>query len=234
MYDVHANLPALEAVLRELEASGPDLVVVGGDVALGPMPSETLELLLGLRREVRFVRGNADREAADGAGKPGAWVATRLDDERRAFLAGLPLTEAVEVEGLGRVLFCHATPRSDEEIVTRATPESRMAEALADVEADVVVCGHVHVRYERTVAGKRVVNPGSVGLPYEAEPGAYWGVLGPDVSLRRTGYDVAAAVDAIRATGFPAAEEMFAETLLAPPSPDDVTDYFERVARERR
>ena len=234
VYDVHGNLPALDAVLAEIAEIEPELVVVGGDVALGPMPRETLERLLALGRYVRFVRGNADREAAEGVGEPGAWVAAHLSAEQRGFLAGLPLTEHVEVEELGRVVFCHATPRSDEEIVTRVTPESRMAEALAEVEAEVVVCGHVHVRYDRAVAGKRVVNPGSVGLPYEAEPGAYWALLGPAVSLRRVEYDVAAAVEAIRATGFPAAEEMFAETLVTPPPPDEVTEHFERIARERR
>jgi putative phosphoesterase len=235
LYDVHGNLPALEATLADVAPLEPDLVVVGGDVALGPMPRETLERLSSLGREIRFVRGNSDREAAEGFGDHGGpWVAERLGAEHRAFLARLPLTEEVDVDGLGRVVFCHATPRSDEELVTRATPESWVAKALADVEADVVVCGHVHVRYDRAVAGRRVVNPGSVGLPYEAEPGAYWALLGPAVSLRRTDYDVAAAVDAIRATGFPAAEEMFAETLLTPPPPDEVTEYFERIARERR
>ena len=233
LYDVHGNLPALEAVLGEVDALEPDLVLVGGDAVLGPMPRETLERLLRLGREVRFVRGNADREAADGTGEPGAWVAARLRAEQRNFLAGLPLTEHVDVDSLGPVVFCHATPRSDEEVVTRATPESRMAEALSEVEADVVVCGHVHVRYDRAVAGKRVVNPGSVGLPYEREPGAYWALIGPTVSLRRAEYDVPAAVETIRGTGFPLADEMFAEALLTPSPPDEVTEYFERMARER-
>jgi putative phosphoesterase len=233
LYDVHGNLPALEAVLRDLGALQPDLVVVGGDVALGPMPHETMERLLALGN-VRFVRGNADREAADGSGgHGGAWVAERLTVEQRDFLGGLPLTEQVEVDGLGRVVFCHATPRSDEEIVTRMTPEDRLGEVLAGVEADVVVCGHVHIRYDRTVAGTRVVNPGSVGLPYEGEPGAYWALLGPTVSFRRAEYDVPTAVESIRASGFPGAEEMFVEALLAPPPPGEVTEYFERMATAR-
>jgi putative phosphoesterase len=231
LYDVHGNLPALEAVLRELGALQPDLVIVGGDVALGPMPRETLERLLALGARVRFVRGNADREAADGSGgHGGAWVAQRLTADLRDLLGRLPLTEHVDVDGLGRVVFCHATPRSDEEIVTRATPEDRLGEVLTEVDADVVVCGHVHVRYDRTVAGKRIVNPGSVGLPYEGEPGAYWALLGPTASFRRTEYDVPAAVESIRATGFPDAEAMFVEALLAPPRPDGVTEYFERMA----
>ena len=233
LYDVHGNLPALEAVLAEVAERDPDVVVVGGDVCLGPMPRKALERLAAFPQEVRFVRGNADREAAAGTAEQGGWVAARLSAEQRRFLADLPVVERADVEGLGRVVFCHATPRSDEEIVTRVTPESRMRDVLADVEADAVVCGHVHVRYDRMVAGKRLVNPGSVGLPYEGEPGAYWALLGPGVSLRRTAYDVAGAVEAMRDTGFPGVDEMFAEALLTPPPPDEVTEYFERMALER-
>jgi putative phosphoesterase len=234
LYDVHGNLPALEAVLADLAGIEPDLVVVGGDVALGPMPRETLERLLGAGREMRFVRGNADREAAEGSGEHGGpWAAERLTAEQRDFLAQLPVTEAVDVDGLGSVVFCHATPRSDEELITRVTPEARMREILGDVAADLVVCGHVHVQYDRFVAGKRVVNAGSVGLPYEGEPGAYWALLGPHVELRRTAYDVPEAMERIRATGFPGAEEMFAESLITPSGPDEVTEYFERIAAQR-
>jgi putative phosphoesterase len=218
LYDVHGNLPALEAVLAELAELKLDLVVVGGDVALGPMPRETLERLFGIGREMRFVRGNADREAAEGSGEHGAsWVAERLTAEQRAFLGRLPLTEQVE----------------DEELVTRVTPEGRMRDILADVAADLVICGHVHVRYDRVVAGKRIVNPGSVGLPYEGEPGAYWALLGPDVELRRTLYDVLEAMERIRATGFPGADDLFADSVVTPVSGDDATAHFERVAAER-
>ncbi len=239
IYDVHGNLPALEAVLAEVEASGAGIVICAGDAVAGPFPREVVARLRDLGDRIRFVRGNADRNVVDAASGHDAdaqarWCGAQLASDDLDFLARLPLTESVAVDQLGTVLFCHATPRSDEEIVTRITPESRMADALAEVEADLVVCGHVHVRYDRAVAGKRVVNPGSVGLPYEAEPGAYWALLGPGVSLRRAEYDVGAAMDAILATGFPAAEEMFVETLLTPPPPDEVTEHFERIARERR
>ena len=234
LYDVHGNLPALEAVLAELESAAPELVVVGGDVCAGPFPHETLERLAALGECVHFVRGNADRAVAVGEGEPGeAWAAERLTPEQRHFLAGLPLAEAVEVTGLGRVLFCHATPRSDEEIVTRLTPDGHLAGFLAGVDAEVIVCGHVHVRYDRAVAGKRVVNPGSVGLPYEGEPGAYWALLGPDVDFRRTPYPVDEAVERIRASGFPGGEAMFVEALLVPPAPEAVSEHFERLAHGR-
>src|SRR6185295_17303195 len=87
---------------------------------------------------------------------------------------------------IDRVLFCHATPRNDLDIFTERTPEERLAEIFAGVDADVVVCGHTHMQFERSIAGKRVINSGSVGRPYENEPGAYWML---DLEHRRTEYD---------------------------------------------
>jgi putative phosphoesterase len=238
LYDVHGNLPALEAVLAELETEGVDLVIVGGDVAIGPMPRESLELLLDLGERARFVRGNGDREIAEGPDpKDGElwaartrWSAEQLDAAQCGFLAGLPDTQPVDVDGLGPVLFCHGSPRRDDEILTAISPEERVAAALAGVEEDLVVSGHTHVQYDRRVAGKRLVNPGSVGMPYEAAPGAYWALLGPEVELRRTDYDLDAAAAAIRATGFPAAEEHAAENVLTVPSAQEATEEFEGLA----
>jgi putative phosphoesterase len=240
LYDVHGNLPALEAVLAEVDATGADLVVVGGDVAIGPMPRETLELLLGLGERALFVRGNGDREIAEGPEPKEAelwaertrWSAEQLDAVQVAFLAGLPDTQSVEVDGLGRVLFCHGSPRRDDEILTAVSPEERVAAAVAGVEEEVVVSGHTHVQFDRRVAGKRLVNAGSVGMPYEAGPGAYWALLGPEVELRRTDYDLEAAVAAIRASGFPGAEEHAAENVLTVPSAQEATEHFERLAQE--
>ena len=239
LYDVHGNLPALEAVLAEVDALGVDLVVVGGDVAIGPMPREALERLLALGERVRFVRGNGDREiAADphaaGAGLWGQrtrWSAAQLERGERAWLAALPDTQSLDVDGLGPVLFCHGSPRSDEEILTRISSEERVASAVAGVFEGVVVCGHTHVQFDRQVAGKRLVNAGSVGMPYEAEPGAYWALVGPDVDLRRTEYDLEGAAAAIRATGFPGAEELAAENVLTVPSAEEATEQFERLGQ---
>lgn len=219
LYDVHGNLPALDAVLAEVDALRVDAIVVGGDVASGPMPVETLDALRA--RGARFVRGNADRVldlrgANDGETwvRARRWVAARLGEERLAFLAALPLDLTLEVSGLGRVRFCHGAPGSDELTITRLTPDERLRELLAGVDESVVVCGHTHVQFDRVVDGTRVVNAGSVGAPYEAEPGAYWALLGADVELRRTPYDVEAAVAAIAATGYPRADE--AVNYLAP------------------
>jgi putative phosphoesterase len=219
LYDVHGNLPALTAVLAEMDELGVDAIVVGGDVSSGPMPAETLDALRV--RGARFVRGNADRVldlrgADDGETWVQArrWVADRLGEERLGFLAMRPLDLMLELDGLGPIRFCHGAPGSDELTITRLTPDERLRGLLAGVDERVVVCGHTHVQFDRAVDGIRVVNAGSVGAPYQAEPGAYWALLGADVELRRTEYDVMAAAAAIAATGYPRAAE--ALTYLAP------------------
>jgi putative phosphoesterase len=221
LYDVHGNLPALAAVLADVDALGADAIVVGGDVASGPMPVETLDALRA--RGARFVRGNADRVldlrgASEGESwvRARRWVAGRLGEERLAFLAALPLDLTLELGGLGRVRFCHGAPGSDELVITQLTPDERLRGLLAGVDERVVVCGHTHVQFDRALDGIRVVNAGSVGAPYEAEPAAYWALLGDDVGLRRTDYDVEAAVAAMAATGYPRAAD-FATYLVADP-----------------
>jgi predicted phosphodiesterase len=190
---------------------------------------------------VRFIRGNADREvlepseeAEDGdVWKAAArWVARRLTLQQRDLLARLPPVETLDVDGLGPALFCHGSPRSDEEIITRATSEERFAQMLAGVGERVVVCGHTHVQFDRRVRGFRVVNAGSVGMPYEAAPGAYWALLGPGVELRRTPYDVARAAELVSESDFPAAHE-FSSNLTGPTSDEEATEFFEAVAEGR-
>jgi putative phosphoesterase len=194
LYDVHGNAPALEAVLDE--AANADLIVAGGDFVGGEEPGRTIELLRSLGDRVLFIRGNAERELVEpspprpGGPPPGTIEELRrkLTDEQIEFAFGIPQQQVVEVEGLGRVLFCHATPRSDEEIVTPLTPAGRLREVLQGIDADVVVAGHTHIQDVRQVDGIRFVNPGSVGMPYEEQPGAYWALIGPDIELRRTEY----------------------------------------------
>jgi putative phosphoesterase len=185
LYDLHGNLRALEAVLREIPDEA--TIVVGGDVcAGGTHPSETLERLRALGERVRWLRGNADRELTPGEkGLAPLEVIeeTRasLTAEQIAFLYRLPPTVQI-----AEMLFCHATPRNDLDIFTERTPEERIADFFADVDADVVVCGHTHTQFERTIAGKRVINSGSVGMPYEDAPGAYWTL---DLVPRHTEYE---------------------------------------------
>jgi diadenosine tetraphosphatase ApaH/serine/threonine PP2A family protein phosphatase len=223
LYDVHGNVPALEAVLAELDGLEVGTILIGGDVASGPMPAETLDLLDARPETARFVRGNADR-VLDFSGDPGddpelwrrtrLWVAEQLGEERLAFLAGLPLDLTLDVDGLGPVRFCHGAPGSDMETITRVTPDDRLRALLAGVEERAVVCGHTHVQFDRTLDGVRVVNAGSVGFPYEAEPAAYWLLLDPGLQHRRTDYDVGAAAERILSTTYPN-RETYARDLMA-------------------
>jgi diadenosine tetraphosphatase ApaH/serine/threonine PP2A family protein phosphatase len=180
--------------------------------------------------------GNGDREVIEGAGglapeQLTSWTAQRLSDGQRALLAAFEPTVQVEVDGLGQVLFCHGSPRSDTEIITQVTPPERLRPMLEGVEADVVICGHTHHQFDRTIDSTRVVNAGSVGMPYQGETAAFWLLLGPSVQLRRTDYDVAAAVDRMRATEMPDIDElMLRESLLEPVSAQWVAEFFEQQA----
>jgi diadenosine tetraphosphatase ApaH/serine/threonine PP2A family protein phosphatase len=161
------------------------------------------------------------------------WTADQLSWEQRDFLASFSEQAELDIQGLGSTLFCHGSPRGDDEIITVATPESRMVPMLATVAQDIVICGHTHVQFDRTIGGKRVINAGSVGRPYEGQPGAYWAMLGPDVALRRTPYDFERAADQMRASGYPGAEEFVRENVLASPSAAETTGIFERMAAQR-
>jgi putative phosphoesterase len=231
LHDVHGNLPALEAVLAALEDERVDLIVFGGDVAAGLLPVETIERLMELRG-ARFVMGNADRvlvEIFDGAdsregGLIDAWCAAQLEKRHRDFLASFEPTVVV-----GDVCFCHATPHSDEPIFTRVTPDERVRELLGRVEQRVVVCGHTHMQFDRVVDGIRVVNAGSVGMPYGTTDACWALVDGTDVELRRTPYDVEAAAERLRASGHSLTETLIAENVLTSPSEDEAIAYFERA-----
>lgn len=171
LYDIHGNLRALEAALAEIPDDA--TILVGGDVCFrGEQPAETLERLRALGDRVVWVRGNCDRELT---------TEEHVSSEQLAFLRGLPPTAQI-----GRVLYVHATPRNDMDIFTERTPEERIAFLFEDVDADVVVCGHTHMQFDRTIAGKRVINSGSVGAPFEDEPGAYWTL---DLEHRFTPYE---------------------------------------------
>ena len=223
LYDVHGNLPALEAVLVEVEREEPDVVLVGGDVSSGPFPVECLELLRALGQSAVWIRGNADRELGD-------WPAVQLSDEQRAFLRGLDETIVLDVDALGPVLFCHGSPRSDDEIMTERSPDLRLEAALADVREQTVVHGHTHVAYDRRFGLYRLICPGSVGMPYADEPGACWGMFGPDYTGRVTPYDYETAADRIRGSEWPQAEQLAADNVLTVPAADEAIDFFERMA----
>jgi putative phosphoesterase len=237
LYDVHAVLTPLEAVLAEVEREGVDAIVLGGDLVAGPQPEETLALLRALPGAVHWIRGNherllGDHDALVADNWPLAtWAAAQHTDEERDFLLGLP--EAVELElPLGRVLFCHATPRSDEEFVTPLTSDERFAAVVEGVGADVVVVGHTHIQDDRVVGRIRWVNAGSVGMPFEGGPGeAFWALVGDTVELRVTRFDVDATVAAIEATGAVGADELADQVRTPPERARVIAALEERVAR---
>jgi predicted phosphodiesterase len=240
IFDIHSNLPALEAVLEDIRRAGVDGIVVGGDVLPGPMPVETIAALVALDIPTQFIHGNGDREvlASMRGGDSGAvpeqarealrWVALQLGPEHEQVLASWPPTLNVEVDGLGEVMFCHATPRNDTDVFTRLTPEAPLLQVFDGVGARVVVCGHTHMQFDRMVGGIRVVNAGSVGMPF-GEPGARWLLLGPDVEMRQTRYDLEQAAKRIRATGYPQAESFAATNVLQPPTEAEMLETFTRA-----
>jgi putative phosphoesterase len=236
IYDVHGNLPALDAVLEEVHAAGVERLVIGGDVLPGPMPRETLARLMKLDMPVQFIRGNGDRAVLEHlrgvdsslpeAVKPLVrHSAEALDADQQRELASWPETLSLEIEGIGEVLFCHATPRNDTDIFTRFTPEMRLTDAFHGVTARVVVCGHTHMQFDRTVGAMRVINAGSVGMPFST-PGAYWALLGPDVQLRTTAYDLDAAATTVRASDYPQADQFASNNILNPPSEQQMLEAF--------
>jgi predicted phosphodiesterase len=243
LYDIHGNLPALDAVLNDIRRIGVDRIVVGGDVLPGPMPHETMARLLELSILTQFIYGNGDRAmlaqlqatspsdvtywgTASGTplperfGEMFRWTAQQVR-QYQDVLASWPLTTAIEIDGLGKVLFCHATPRNEVEIFTRLTPEERLLPVFAGVDASVVVCGHTHMQFDRTVGQLRVVNAGSVGMPF-GTTGADWLLLGPGIELRKTVYDLNAAAERFRHTEYPMVEEMAVRYILNPPAENDL------------
>ena len=239
LYDIHGNLPALEAVMHDVKREGVDLLIIGGDVLPGPMPRETLEYLMHLDVPARFIHGNGDRVVLDQmAGKvptqlpPAvqediAWVSRQLDPDHERELRSWPATLHIDLGPERDVLFCHATPRNDTEIFTRLTSEDRLRPIFEGVTESLVVCGHTHIQFDRMVGSLRVVNAGSVGMPF-GKPGAYWLLLDPDVSLRRTAFDLSSAADHIRATAYPHAAEFAARNILDPPSEAEMLDIYSR------
>jgi predicted phosphodiesterase len=249
--DIHANLPAFEAVLEEVREAHVDLIVFGGDIVPGPMMRETLARILTLDLLAQFVHGNgelgmlAQIEAPDPSavtywgttsGSPlpeplkevVRWSARQLLPDHARAMASWPRTLRLEIPGLGRALFCHATPHSETDAFTRLTPEEVLLPVFEGLDADLVVCGHTHMQFDRMIGATRVVNAGSVGMPF-GRTGADWLLLGPGVELRNTSYDLHRAGEQIRQTQYPQAREL-ADSLLQPPAEDDILNVFTRIS----
>ena len=239
LYDIHGNLPALAAVLEEVRREGVDHVVVGGDVVPGPMVREALERLLRLDISVQFIRGNCEVEVlAELTGAQSRlpeniravirWSGEQLAQDQKELMASWPKTLRLEIPGVGVAVFCHGTPRDENEIFTRRTPEEHLLPVFADVSADLAICGHTHMQFDRMIGSVRVLNAGSVGMPF-GQAGADWLVLGPGVELRHTEYDLARAAQQIRATSYPQAEAFIADYLLKPPSEEKMLAAFAKA-----
>lgn len=236
--DIHGNVDALEAVLSDFEAAAPDAIVVGGDAVPGPFARAVLDRLDSVSVPLYYIRGNGERETAeavDATTAPAggdlvavtaAMTAAEVGPDRARALGDLPLL--VELDG---VLYCHATPRADDEMVTRASTPERYAAVLAGIEARVVIAGHTHQQDDRHVGTVHFVNAGSIGLPYEGDGAARWArVLDGTPELRSTVYDAEAAGVRMLAAGWPD-EESVRASLIDPVDPSTVTELFERLAR---
>lgn len=225
MADLHGNLVALDAVLADIGRLGIRRLVIAGDIAWGPQPAETVGRIMALDLDLTIIRGNADREVADPstvAGDPflrqaTEWCTRQLTDDQRRWLDDLPLSATIRVAGMGDVLVCHGSPRSDVEGMRPDTDPRQIGTWLAGIVEPTVVCGHTHVQFERTVGDHRIINPGSVGLHYGVR-GAQWALLGPELEFQTTTYDNVAAAGMTRDSGIPGAAE-FARFLLDPTRP---------------
>ena len=237
LYDIHGNPDALEAVLTDPRATDPDIVVIGGDAVPGPEASATLDRLQTIDPPVRWVRGNGEREVAEAVGqdpspddlsaRTAAITARELGQRQARALGALPLT--TQVDG---VLFCHATPRRDDEMLTRLSAAERWSDALNGVEAGLIVAGHTHQQDDRIVAGARFVNAGSVGLPYEGDGAARWLWIDDGVpELRSTAYDAADAGARFLAGGWPD-EQSIRAALIDRVEPIVITRIFEATVKQ--
>ena len=243
LYDIHGMLEPLEAVLRELEHKEVDAVVIGGDAISGPQPLETNERLRALELPVHWIRGNGERALGpdsedavmngEGARESLAFTASRFSEEQRRELSSLPERVTLDLDGLGETLFCHASPRNDLDIVTVLTPEDRLRMLLDGVSQQVVIAGHTHMQFDRVVDGIRWINPGSVGMPFEGNVAAFWGIFGPGVELCRTEFDVERSAAALLASGWPEADPFVAENLHAAPTRHETAALFEQIAADR-
>jgi putative phosphoesterase len=240
LYDIHGNLPALEAVLVEVRSAAVDHIVIGGDVLPGPMPRECMERVRHLDLPTTFIVGNGDRATRDwrrGIKDPKIpeivhpamqWNADQITEGDHEAIGQWPLTATMTVAGIGMVVFCHATPRNDHDIFTSETAADKLRPIFEPLNADLVVCGHTHMQFDRQAGATRVINAGSVGMPI-GEFGAFWVLLDKKVHFRRTDYDAAGAAERVRATAYPHREHFAAQSILTPPSIEQMLKIYSKA-----
>lgn len=240
LYDIHGNLPALKAILDKLKTVNIHQIIIGGDVILGPLSKECLDLLLKYPLPISFIQGNCEvavLSEMEGHLKENfpkyvlndiRWTAQQLTTEHQMIMSNWPKTIILETPKLGKILFCHATPRSDNEFFTYLTAEDKLLPLFENLGVDMVVCGHTHIQFDRMVGKVRVVNAGSVGMPY-GKAGAYWLLLDDEVELRYTAYDLEAAADQILQLDYPNAENFAKNCVLQPQAKEAMLELFKKA-----
>ncbi len=193
LFDIHGNIDALDAVLADAAAAGCHGLILGGDYAyMGPAPDDVVDRLRQQPDPIIAVRGNTDRMIVLGDDTVARWAADQLGAERVEWLRLLPERETIAEH---RATLVHATPRSDEELLTPSTPDFRAEAMLVAVHTTLLLCGHIHVQYRRQVGDVEIVNPGSVGLPFDDQTTAAWAIADDGtIELRRTAYDIERAL----------------------------------------
>lgn len=240
LYDIHGNLPALEAVLSKLELETPDVLVIGGDVVPGPFPVETLELLQSLSIPTHFLLGNAEADVLSywqtgishglsaRANEEAQWLVAKLSGKQLEFLATWSDTVTLELKGLGKVLFCHATAMSNTLVFTHNTSEEKVKGFFASTDAKTIICGHTHMQFQRSVAEKLICNAGSIGMPF-GKNGAHWLLLDEAAHFKCTDYDYAKAAQLICQSDYPDAEEFASGNVLSTPTQEEALAFLERL-----
>lgn len=233
LYDIHGHLPALEAVIREIEEENVDYIVIGGDVVSGPLPNETLDYIRALDIEFSCIRGNAESDVirylagedingmSERANEEARWVGTVLTPENVEFIQGWKETIELSIGEPGDVLFCHGTPRSDVEVFTVNTAYEKLLPIFSGLRCESVICGHTHIQFDRRIGGTRVINAGSIGMPF-GHGGADWLLIDTSFEFRNSKFNVEAAASRIKASAYPHADLFIKNHIFSSPSEEEM------------
>jgi len=240
IYDIHGNLPALEAVLNEIKKANVDCIVVGGDVVAGPMPTETLSLLQNVSIPTNFIHGNAESELlrhvagekpqglSERADEVTFWTSKQLTEDQKHFISQWPATYELTLNEFGKILFCHATPDSDIVVFTKNTPQKKLVDLFEGQNAHLVICGHTHMQFDRNIGGLRVINAGSVGMPF-GHTGADWLLIDDEIEFKHTSYDISKAAKRLIQSNYPHVEDFITNNVLEPPSETKALEMLSRL-----
>jgi predicted phosphodiesterase len=243
LYDIHGNYPALEAVVQELHIAKPDKVVIGGDIVSGPMPNETMKCLMELGNDVVWVLGNGDVDVSERkingninnslseqAKVITEWVANIIDESMARFLISLPINHFIRDDKLGMIGFCHATPNDYNYVFTPVTPNGEVKKVFNNEMEGYFICGHTHIQFEKTIDNLKIVNAGSVGMPFSEEHGAEWLLLENGViRFMKTKYDIDLAKKQIKQTTYPFKDEFIETNVINPKRPEEMIPFLERM-----